>query len=237
MSGKSSKDFWNRKAKENALWYVSSVGPYQGRDEQGFWESGQKIWQHIRSVIGYSPRKTDTFVEIGCGVGRLTRAISPDVGELIAQDISEEMLKVTKGHGLPNVTYLCTNGFNLNTLNNGSADVILAYCVFQHLPSLSALGEYLREMVRVVKPNGKIAFTLQPRGFIDAMLPLLRARRRLMEATSSSGPRELWRREWAGIRPSITAVMKLSPVPLVATDLGNGRILFHGTGQLPSARS
>ena len=236
MSGKSSKDFWNRKAKENALWYVSSVGPYQGRDEQGFWESGQKIWHHIRSVIGYSPRKSDTVVEIGCGVGRLTRAISPDVGELIAQDISEEMLEITKGHGLPNVTYLCTDGFNLKALDNASADVILAYCVFQHLPSLSALGEYLREMARVAKPDGRIAFTLQPRGFIDAMLPLLKVRRRLVEAIFSSGPRELWRPEWVGIRPSIRRVLKLSPVPLVATDLGNGRILFHGTGQFSSTK-
>jgi hypothetical protein len=81
MSGlEASRQFWDEKARENPYWYVSSAGPYEGRNLAEFWASGPKIWNDLKSASGYLPTPSDTVVEIGCGVGRLTRAIAPEVG-------------------------------------------------------------------------------------------------------------------------------------------------------------
>jgi hypothetical protein len=34
---KTSREFWEEKATENAAWYISSYGSYQNRDMEGFW--------------------------------------------------------------------------------------------------------------------------------------------------------------------------------------------------------
>ncbi len=229
-----SKDFWNRKARENALWYVSSYGSYARRDENEFWQSGQTIWNEIKVAIGYSPALCHTVVEIGCGVGRLTRAISPEVGTVFAQDISEEMLKIAEAQHLTNVTCMSTNGSDLASVKSCCADLVLAYCVFQHLPSLSVLGQYLQDMVRVAKPDATVAFTITPWTWRSALLPLLRSRRRVLDFFTDSGPKELWRREWVGIRPSMQKVLALSPLPLKVKNLGGGRTLFWG--QVPGMK-
>jgi len=66
MSGlEASRQFWDEKARENPYWYVSSAGPYEGRDLAEFWASGPKIWNDLKSAAGYDPKHTDTVVEIG----------------------------------------------------------------------------------------------------------------------------------------------------------------------------
>lgn len=64
----SSRNFWDEKAKENPIWYVSSYGPYYGRDEADFWRSGFSIWEQMKRQIGCEPRSEDIVVEIGSGV-------------------------------------------------------------------------------------------------------------------------------------------------------------------------
>ncbi len=97
MSGlEASRQFWDEKARENPYWYVSSAGPYEGRNLAEFWASGPKIWNDLKSASGYEPTSNDTVVEIGCGVGRLTRAIAPEVGKILAFDLSAEMLAIAR---------------------------------------------------------------------------------------------------------------------------------------------
>jgi hypothetical protein len=81
MSGlEASHQFWDEKARENPYWCVSSAGPYEGRNLAEFWASGPKISNDLKSSSRYDPRRTDTVVEIGCGLGRLTRDIAHEVG-------------------------------------------------------------------------------------------------------------------------------------------------------------
>ena len=69
---------------------------------RSFGPVGGAIWNDVKRVTGYAPRAGDTVVEIGCGVGRLTRAIAPEVGRVIALDISERMLAIARQANLPN---------------------------------------------------------------------------------------------------------------------------------------
>jgi len=228
-SKQSIRSFWNKAAEENPYWFVSSFGPYNTtRNLDEFWASGRTIWADIKHVIGYIPTPNDTVVEIGCGVGRLTRAIAPEVGRVIAIDISERMLAIARQANLPNADFRNAEGFSLPGIPNGSADLALGYCVFQHLPSHSALESYLGEMHRVTKPRGLVAFTLVPRDWKTWLLPVLRARAYLRETFTSSGPKGVYRKEWVGIRPSASKVSSISPVLLERKSLDAGRILYFG---------
>ncbi|MGB9619523.1 MAG: class I SAM-dependent methyltransferase [Armatimonadota bacterium] len=223
------REFWDSKAKENPYWFVSSYGPYQGeRDLDSFWRSGQMIWDDLKRVTGYRPRSADTVVEIGCGIGRCTHAIASEVGFVEALDISEQMLALARRNSPSNVRYHLANGFDLRPIADAAADFVLAYCVFQHLPTLAALGSYLVEMVRVAKPQGLIAFTLTPRSWTVYLLPLLRARAWLRERLVPGGPTGLWRKAWVGIRPSVKDVYRLSPIELTMQMLHGDKWLFYG---------
>lgn len=185
---RSSAAFWDAKAKENAHWYISSFGPYAGRREEEFWRSGQLIWRDLKARIGYAPRPEDVVVEIGCGIGRLTRAIAPEVGVVHAFDISAEMLRRAKEGCPANVLLHLAEGDNLRPLADSSADLVLAYCVLQHLPSYEALANYLREMARVARPGALIAFTTVPRDWRAQLLPVVRMKSAILSPWRRGGP-------------------------------------------------
>jgi len=232
---RASEHFWDAKAKENPYWYVSSYGPYNERNISEFWASGPKIWQDLKAAVDYNPRPTDEIVEIGCGVGRLTRSIASEVGHVHALDISENMITLARTLDLRNVSFHCSDGDNLGSLASASADLVLAYCVFQHLPSVKILKSYLREMLRVAKPGGLVAFTLSPRSWYVYLRHILQARQYVKERLSPRGPRGLYRHAWLGIRPNPGVVQACVPIPLVRTVLHCDKWLFYG--QLPSDKA
>lgn len=228
----SSQRFWNRKAKENPYWYVSTFGDYDRPDLQSFWASGVSIWEEIKAHTGYEPGRSDTIVEIGCGIGRLTRAMAREVGTVHAFDISKEMLAKASDGAPGNASFHLTDGNRLDPASTDSADLVLAYLVFQHLPSERVYAQYLKEMERVAKPGGRIAFTTSPRDWRVSLLPLLRAKAYLARALPNRGPSELYTREWTGIRPSKRRTRGLCPIPVAISVLPNNRWLYWGTKEV-----
>jgi SAM-dependent methyltransferase len=224
-----SREFWDEKARENPYWYVSSAGPYAGRDMADFWASGPRIWSDLKRVSGYEAFREAVIVEIGCGVGRLTCALAREAGHVLAFDVSAEMLKVAATSVTEsNVTFHLADSPDLPQLPEGCADAFVAYCVFQHLPGNDTLRRYLQAAVRVLKPGGMLIFTLTPPDWRDRLAVALRARRWLVELSSADGPRGLYKREWYGIRPSKREVEQLSPIAVRQTNLHGDKWLFHG---------
>jgi ubiquinone/menaquinone biosynthesis C-methylase UbiE len=231
MSGlEASRQFWDEKARENPYWYVSSAGPYEGRNLAEFWASGPKIWNDLKRYSGYQPKLTDTVVEIGCGVGRLTRAIAPEAGSVFAFDLSAEMLAIARQSvEAANASFNRAETPALSEIADGSVDAFVAYCVFQHLPDLDVLRAYLNTAARVLKPGGRLIFTMTPRTWRDSVAFALRARRWLVERRSSQGPRGLYRNEWYGIRPTIQEIGNLSRIKTKTLVLHGDKWLFFGT--------
>jgi ubiquinone/menaquinone biosynthesis C-methylase UbiE len=224
-----SRAFWDEKAQENAAWYVSSYGAYAAeRNMDEFFASGRRIWADLKSLTQYVPSPSDRVVEIGCGLGRLTRAIASDVGHVDAFDISSEMIRRASEANLANATFHLGKGSSVQPVADHTADYVIAYCVLQHLPSEEVLGAYLQDMVRVARPGAVVAFTLSKRTWMTLLLPALRARRWLTEVISSHGPRGIYRHEWTGIRPSIERVRSLSPVALEYSEMHGDKWLFWG---------
>jgi len=231
MSGlEASRQFWDEKARENPYWYVSSAGPYEGRNLAEFWASGPKIWNDLKSASGYQPKPGDRIVEIGCGVGRLTRAIAPEVGSIAAFDLSAEMLAIArKSVEAANASFHRAETPALAEIADSSVDAFVAYCVFQHLPDVEVLRAYLKTAARVLKPGGTLVFTMTPRTWRDSIAFALRMRRWLIERRSPQGPRGLYRNEWYGIRPTVGEIASLCPIKTKNILLHGDKWLFFGT--------
>jgi SAM-dependent methyltransferase len=101
-------------------------------------------------------------VEIGCGVGRLTRVIAERVRAVKALDVSSEMLAIARNENasLTNVEWIHGDGVSLAGIGDGVADAAVSHVVFQHIPDPQITLGYLREVGRVLRPGGVAALHL-----------------------------------------------------------------------------
>ena len=154
------RKFWDRRAEENALYYVDNRLEYADPDTERFWEAGREDFDDFLEVAGVSIAPDDRVLEIGCGVGRLTRQISARAQAVLALDVSERMLEMARGYNpqLENVTWLLGDGESLQPIEDASVDLCVSHVVFQHIPDPGITLSYVREMGRVLRPGGRSAF-------------------------------------------------------------------------------
>jgi excisionase family DNA binding protein len=97
-----------------------------------------------------------TLADLGAGDGYLSRAVSPKVEQVIAVDISGEMLKElgrkAAQEGLGNIRTIKADGCDL-PLEDESIDLVCANMFLHHLeePMMA-----IREMRRILKPGGSV---------------------------------------------------------------------------------
>ena len=154
--------FWDERARENALFFVDSRLAHESPDEQAFWDGGPEALDILFGDVGFAPSRDDTVVEIGCGVGRLTRALAGRVGHVIGTDISSEMIKRAQEWNaeIDNIDWVHGDGQTLQPLDGGSVDGCLTHVVLQHIPDPEVIRGYLRDMGRVLRPGGWALFVL-----------------------------------------------------------------------------
>ncbi len=135
---------------------------------------------------------TKTFVEIGCGIGRMTCAFTREFGKVVACDLDAGFLQrchETVGRfGKPDrlQTLHVADGRSLD-LQANSADVAFSYITFQHCDANDAL-DLSSEAVRVVKPGGKVVLNYRSRSQIDTViLPLSKVMRSLFRVPVIGG--------------------------------------------------
>ena len=102
-------------------------------------------------------------LEIGCGAGRLTRALSSIFGEVHAVDVSSEMLARARAalHDRPNVTLYQNSGCDLVVVPPLVFDFAYSSLVFQHIPSREVIDTYVREVHRLLRPGALFKFQVQ----------------------------------------------------------------------------
>jgi ubiquinone/menaquinone biosynthesis C-methylase UbiE len=99
-------------------------------------------------------------VEIGGG-GRPKRAIAPEVGNVFAFDLSAEMLALARSSvEAANASFNRAETPALAEIADNSADAFFAHCVFHHLPDLDVLRACPNTAARVLKPGGRLIFTM-----------------------------------------------------------------------------
>lgn len=145
------KSVWNALSgsKEAAFRVVSGY-----TDEEQFHADAEDTIDTLRDTVGILPN--DVVVEIGCGVGRVGRVLSPFVKEWIGCDVSANMLRLAGRRllGLPNTRLVEISGYDLHPIADASVDMVYTTVVFMHLEEWDRYN-YVLEAMRVLKPGGR----------------------------------------------------------------------------------
>src|ERR1044071_1680803 len=170
---------WDERELENARYYVNTER--QDWTDDDFFRSGERtvaeeiLTDMINICQGKNPAEM-RVLEIGCGAGRVTRALSGLFGEVYGVDISGEMVRqaTVALAGRPGAHVRQNNGKDLSVLDDLVFDFAFSSIVFQHIPSRDIIENYVREVNRVLRPGGLFKFQVQG------------------DATLSTSPEDTW---------------------------------------------
>lgn len=160
MAEADAERYWDSRARENALYFVNNELDYRAPDADSFWRSGVEAVDRLLASVGLEVDRTDRLLDIGCGVGRLTRALAARAAHVTGIDISHRMLEQARelNRHLTNVEWIHGDGHSLSGVPDASLDGCVSHVVFQHLPRPELTLGYVREIGRVLRTGGWAAF-------------------------------------------------------------------------------
>lgn len=161
------REDWDARARDNARHYVAT-GKQDWSDDEFFRSGEQTVKEQVLNDMinicqGSKPEEM-RILEIGCGAGRVTRALSRAFGEVHAVDVSGEMVKLAREAlaDRPNAFVYQNNGTDLSVLPAGLAfDFAFSTIVFQHIPSREVIENYVREVHARLRPGALFKFQVQ----------------------------------------------------------------------------
>ena len=202
------RDFWDARAAENAFYYVDNRVAYADPDADEFWASGAAIVDVMLERLGASFQGHEHVVEIGSGVGRVTRALAARASKVTAFDVSREMVTRAKelNAGLANVDWVVGDGRTLDAVPAGGADVCFSSVVFQHVPDPAITLGYVEEVGRVLAPGGWAALQVSNDPTIHRARPVRERLRSSVRGMLGRGPRGQAHRAWLGSAIELAAL-------------------------------
>jgi SAM-dependent methyltransferase len=183
--------YWDEKAREDAFYFVDNRLDYGSPDVERFWAGGEEALGLLLDIAGASIGPDDTIVDIGCGLGRLSRAAAARAARVRAIDVSEEMLQRARelNAELGNVDWIHGDGRTLQPIEDASVDGCISLVVFQHIPDPAITLGYVREMGRVLRPGGWAAFQVSTDARIHRPNQDFRSRLRSLAGRGPKGQR------------------------------------------------
>ncbi|HEV3000724.1 MAG TPA: methyltransferase domain-containing protein [Solirubrobacteraceae bacterium] len=229
MQASRMRRFWDARAREDAFHFVDNREPYKDADPERFWRAGERDLDTILSTLGVTVRQDDVVLDLGCGLGRLTRVLARRAGHVVALDVSPEMLRRAQelNDALNNVTWLLGDGETLTGVEDASLDGAVSHVVFQHIPDAKVTLGYVEELARVLKPGAWAAFGLSTDPRVHQPPPAERggtSRRDLLRGLAGRRPRGQSAPEWLG------APVPLDALGAVATSAGLTLEQIEGSG-------
>ena len=152
------RDAWNERARRDAFLYVETA--HWDGDVDAFFALGEERSRLLVDPVLASlakPREQAEALDLGCGVGRVSRALASRFASVTGVDVSDEMVaRATDLHPAdryPNLRFVTSNGVTI-PLPDRSVDFGFSYEVVQHMPSRQVILWSLRELARVLRPGG-----------------------------------------------------------------------------------
>jgi SAM-dependent methyltransferase len=221
------QEFWDRRADEDAFYFIDNRLSYRRPEMDRFWAEGERDLNALLSQVDLTISPTDRVLEIGCGVGRLTRVLSERAASVQALDVSERMLELGKelNPSLENVTWIRGDGMTLGGIASGSIDMCVSHVVFQHIPDPNITLGYVREIGRVLRPGGYAAFQISNDPRLHRRASLLKRAQRGVLTLLGRAPHGQNDARWLG---SAIALDELK-VAVADGSMGIERIVGEGT--------
>src|SRR5262249_61690077 len=126
---------WDDRARENAKWYINTIRKDQSDDE--FYSTGRPEVQKFVLSDPVLTKNRDLkelrLLEIGCGLGRMTKHLAEAFGEVHGTDVSAEMITQAGQcmRDYANVFLYETSGVDFTELPDDYFDMIFSVYVFQ----------------------------------------------------------------------------------------------------------
>jgi SAM-dependent methyltransferase len=202
MSLDQSKKHWEDMGTLDPCWAIlTEPGTKHGKwDLEKFFETGSQEISALTSAaekLGL-PKEHDWALDFGCGVGRLTRALSPLFQNVVGLDISQSMLdRAAELNSQSNCQFLLNDSDSL-PFPAGQFDLIYTALVLQHVPTQESIRRYIAEFVRVLKPGGLLVMQIPHH---VALRHRLQARPRLYGWLRSAGLSEQLLYRKLGLHP------------------------------------
>ena len=146
---KQMREDWDRRvAHDHRFWMTESH-----QDDASMWSSGERDSNILLAAINNTEQKT--ALEIGCGIGRLLKAVAPRFTKVIGFDISGQAIAKAREYlsALPNVDLQVGDGYSLQPVKDKSVDVVYSFAAITSMP-LEVAVNYLLEAHRVLKDDG-----------------------------------------------------------------------------------
>ena len=157
---------WDEIGRLDALWAILSdpAKRHGGWDVDEFLATGRR---EIDAVLETAqswdlPERRGRALDFGCGVGRLTRAMSSDFASVRGVDISGEMVRraLAINADVPACAFEVLGEDGLTALPDRYFDFIYSRIVLQHIPDRRVTEGHLREFVRLLADGGLLVFQL-----------------------------------------------------------------------------
>ena len=149
-----------------------------GAGEIWNWEgpAGKLRWARRVKMLSRHIRAGMTVLELGCGIGYFTRELARCGADVVAVDVSPELLEIARANcSAPNVRYEIQNAYELSYPGD-AFDSVVGSSVLHHLE----IEEALRQIHRVLRPGGTMFFTepnmLNPQIVIQKNVPWVKQR-------------------------------------------------------------
>ncbi|MEJ7781242.1 MAG: class I SAM-dependent methyltransferase [Solirubrobacteraceae bacterium] len=189
--------FWDARAREDALFFVDDRRAYGSEELESFWAGGERDLDAVLAAVGARVEPHEVVVDLGCGVGRLTRVLAGRARGVRAIDVSSEMLSRAGELNvhLANVEWILGDGLSLDGIGDESVDAVISHVVFQHIPDPTVTLGYVAEIGRVLRPGGWAAFQLSSDPHVHRRRPGVKRR---VAAAVGRAPQGQDRPEWLG---------------------------------------
>jgi SAM-dependent methyltransferase len=156
---------WERNAQADALWAILTDRERASKtwnlDE--FFQTGRteiaNVFRYMESA-GIPVPQGGCFLDFGCGVGRISRALMPHFDSGFGIDISDTMIELARQYSANDSrrpTFIVNKVANLAVIPDDSVDFAYSHIVIQHIPKeLQAV--FIGELLRPLRPGGIAAF-------------------------------------------------------------------------------
>jgi len=165
MSVNDQRNFWSLRAKisgnslSSVLWLDRPV-----------WNKYIDALQmhHLKSIIAQI-KKTDTVLDIGCGIGRLTFRLANICKEVYGVDISEESVEICnrKSKKIHNAKFRVMDARNLK-FKDETFDWVFSITCIECIANREDFASAIKELLRVTKTNGNVVLLEHITNKIDA---------------------------------------------------------------------